>query len=322
LEGEQAYAAPPVSLVLRRIRKIAITQMSGVLIISLWKNAKFWTFKFQVSELERLEAKIASEDSAAAGSSGSKPSEVIKTAEVVETHFAAEEAGIEKAEAPAVVRATSTPIRQGADSAPVDVSHVSAPEVPMEFEDFGTASEDEEAASLDQSNADLMLQRSVKALKLAKYSRLWDKWATFASFHEVEVLPPDMRALEIFVLDTGELFGSAGIVNLLAAAVARFYALEGYLSPFKLPRFSKILRGVKISFGRAAKPKRPFLREHITTFMDWARAGSLWDWRAALPLAMCYQELLGGAECFELHGANVARHPGFFLVDVNSDKNY
>jgi hypothetical protein len=46
-------------------------------------------------------------------------------------------------------------------------------------------------------------------------------------FHEVEVLPPDMRALEIFVSDTGELSGSACVVNLLAAAVEHFCALEG-----------------------------------------------------------------------------------------------
>jgi hypothetical protein len=45
--GECAYAAPPVSLVMRTIRKVAITVMSGILIIPLWKNAKFWTFAFR-----------------------------------------------------------------------------------------------------------------------------------------------------------------------------------------------------------------------------------------------------------------------------------
>jgi hypothetical protein len=45
--GECAYVAPPVSLVMRTIRKIAITVMSGILIIPLWKNAKFWTFAFR-----------------------------------------------------------------------------------------------------------------------------------------------------------------------------------------------------------------------------------------------------------------------------------
>jgi hypothetical protein len=120
--------------------------------------------KFQVAELERLEAEIAAEDSAAARSSGSKPTKVIKTAKVVEMHFAAEEAGIKKAEAPAVVRATYRPIRQGADPTPITVSHVSVLEVAMEFKNFWTASEDKDAASLDQSNVDLMLQRSVKAL--------------------------------------------------------------------------------------------------------------------------------------------------------------
>jgi hypothetical protein len=43
-QGECAYAAPPVSLVMRTIRKVAITVMSGILIIPLWKNAKCWTF--------------------------------------------------------------------------------------------------------------------------------------------------------------------------------------------------------------------------------------------------------------------------------------
>jgi hypothetical protein len=45
--GECAFAAPPVSLVMRTIRKIAVTAMSGVLVIPLWKNAKFWTFAFR-----------------------------------------------------------------------------------------------------------------------------------------------------------------------------------------------------------------------------------------------------------------------------------
>jgi hypothetical protein len=45
--GECAYVAHPVSLVMRIIRKIAITVMSGILIIPLWKNAKFWTFIFR-----------------------------------------------------------------------------------------------------------------------------------------------------------------------------------------------------------------------------------------------------------------------------------
>jgi hypothetical protein len=47
LHGECAYVAPPVSLVMRTICKIAITVMSGILIIPLWKNAKFWTFAFR-----------------------------------------------------------------------------------------------------------------------------------------------------------------------------------------------------------------------------------------------------------------------------------
>jgi hypothetical protein len=44
--GELAYIAPPVSLVTRVIKKISITRMTGVLLIPLWKSAKFWTFAF------------------------------------------------------------------------------------------------------------------------------------------------------------------------------------------------------------------------------------------------------------------------------------
>jgi hypothetical protein len=81
----------------------------------------------------------------------------------------------------------------------------------------------------------------------------------------------------------------------------------------------KILRGVKAAFGRAARQKKPFLREHIVSFMSHAKGGLLLDWRAALPLALCYQQLL--RECFELIGSNVVRHPNFFMVEVNSSKN-
>jgi hypothetical protein len=45
--GESIYAAPPVTLVLRLIRKAGASACSGVLIIPLWKNAKLWTFCFR-----------------------------------------------------------------------------------------------------------------------------------------------------------------------------------------------------------------------------------------------------------------------------------
>jgi hypothetical protein len=41
--GEMAYMAPPVSLVSRCISKIVITRMSGLLLIQLWRSAKFWS---------------------------------------------------------------------------------------------------------------------------------------------------------------------------------------------------------------------------------------------------------------------------------------
>jgi hypothetical protein len=45
--GESVYTAPPVSLVMRTIRKAAVVQLAGALIIPLWKNAKFWNFAFR-----------------------------------------------------------------------------------------------------------------------------------------------------------------------------------------------------------------------------------------------------------------------------------
>jgi hypothetical protein len=156
---------------------------------------------------------------------------------------------------------------------------------------------------------------------MAKYSRLWDKWVDFSTFHKLETMPPDMRGLEIFIADSAKLSGSAGVANLSAAAVAHFSALEGFPSPFITPRFGKILRGVKNAFGKAARPKKPFTRDHIISFLQTARRGTIQDWRVALPMALCYQQLLCGARCFGLTGANVVRQPEYFLAEVASAKN-
>jgi hypothetical protein len=46
-DGEKIYAAPPVSLIIRFIRKLAESKaVSGLLLIPLWKSAKFWNFGF------------------------------------------------------------------------------------------------------------------------------------------------------------------------------------------------------------------------------------------------------------------------------------
>jgi hypothetical protein len=44
--GERAYLAPPVSLIVRAVKKISISVMTGVLVIPLWKGAKFWNKAF------------------------------------------------------------------------------------------------------------------------------------------------------------------------------------------------------------------------------------------------------------------------------------
>jgi hypothetical protein len=74
-------------------------------------------------------------------------------------------------------------------------------------------SDDGDASVLDSTAVDEMLKKSVKTSMLAKYFWLWDKWASFATGHEVDVMPPDMRALDIFIVDTADLAGSAGVAN-------------------------------------------------------------------------------------------------------------
>jgi hypothetical protein len=46
-EGERAsYCAPPIALILRTIRKIEVSKMTGVLLIPLWRGARFWLHAF------------------------------------------------------------------------------------------------------------------------------------------------------------------------------------------------------------------------------------------------------------------------------------
>jgi hypothetical protein len=45
-EGEKAYCAPPIALVLRSIRKIEVSKMTRVLLIPLWRGARFWLHAF------------------------------------------------------------------------------------------------------------------------------------------------------------------------------------------------------------------------------------------------------------------------------------
>jgi hypothetical protein len=46
--GECTLAATPVSLIMRTIRKAAVTpKLRGALVIPLWKTAKFWTFAYR-----------------------------------------------------------------------------------------------------------------------------------------------------------------------------------------------------------------------------------------------------------------------------------
>jgi hypothetical protein len=123
------------------------------------------------------------------------------------------------------------------------------------LEDDEGWSADESWEAMDGSNVDKMLASSVKPSTAAKYGRIWDKWVVFATSHSVDIMPSEIRALEIFIADTAELSGSAEVAATAAAAVAHFCALEGFVTPFGCPRFGKILRGIRSSFGKAATPR-------------------------------------------------------------------
>jgi hypothetical protein len=183
-------------------------------------------------------------------------------------------------------------------------------------------SADESWEVMDAGNVDKLLASSAKKATAVKYGRIWDKWAVFAAVHYIEAMPPEVRGLEIFIADTAELSGLAGVATTAAAAVAHFCALEGYVSPFGCPRFGKLLRGIRNAHGKAARPKKPFTPDHIVTFMLLARRGLLREWRSALPLVLCFQQLLRGAECFDLNGSNMTRMPNFFRVEVETSKNH
>jgi integrase len=131
-----------------------------------------------------------------------------------------------------------------------------------------------------------------------------------------------MRALEIFIADTSKLSGLAGVATTAAAAFAHFVALEEHPSPFTTPRFLKMMRVIGLNHSKVAKPKKPFTREDIMTFMDLAYAGKLVEWRAAFLMALCFQQLLRGAECFDLSGANVVITAVGFKVTVETSKNH
>jgi hypothetical protein len=63
-------------------------------------------------------------------------------------------------------------------------------------------SPDESWRSMDDFNVNKMLDRSVRPATSAKYGCMWDRWVAFASYHGVKVIPPEVRALEIFIADT------------------------------------------------------------------------------------------------------------------------
>jgi hypothetical protein len=203
----------------------------------------------QLAELEAIEAVIAIEDREEAGSSTGRRLMMSSNGLLLMSPSASRSAVV-----------ASTPVRPGSASPKLqgmmsltegwNGSAFPTPATPAGtyfsedepgYEDFGVVTEDDDASSMDTANVDEMLKRSVKPSTMSKYLRLWDKWVAFADYHEVETILPDPRGLEIFIADSAELSGSAGVANLNAAAVAHFIALVGYELPFSSPWFSKTL---------------------------------------------------------------------------------
>jgi hypothetical protein len=46
-DGECIYAAPPATIDMRTIRKAAILDLNGIIIVPLWKGARFWTYAYR-----------------------------------------------------------------------------------------------------------------------------------------------------------------------------------------------------------------------------------------------------------------------------------
>jgi hypothetical protein len=147
-----------------------------------------------IRKLEEVEAAIAKEDREAAGGSGkgtgrsvnaTPVSKVIKPA--VSTITTPRRAKADNLDKSAPAAATSTPLRaEGALASPVLIALGSSmggedTDVSGGYVNFGTVTEDEDVTAMDHSSVDRMLKHSVRPSTLAKYSRLWDKWASFSA---------------------------------------------------------------------------------------------------------------------------------------------
>jgi hypothetical protein len=174
-----------------------------------------------IRELEEVEAAIAKEDREASGGSSTgrtvNATPVLKVMKpVVSTNTTPSRAKADDLDESAPAAATSTPLRaEGALSLRVLIAlGLSMREdTDVSGGGGGTVTKDEDVTAMDHSSVDRMLKHSMRPSTLAKYSGLWDKWASFSALHEVETVPPDMRALEIFIVNCAELAGSAGVAN-------------------------------------------------------------------------------------------------------------
>jgi hypothetical protein len=117
------------------------------------------SIQVQLAKLAAIEAAGATEVEFVAGTSGMEPLPAVPGTSVAATITPARRSRATK---------TSTPVRPNSDEADGN------------YEDFRTVMDDN-AATLDGSNVELMLEKSVKPSTREKYSPLWDKWVAFSS---------------------------------------------------------------------------------------------------------------------------------------------
>jgi hypothetical protein len=132
---------------------------------------------------------------------------------------------------------------------------------------------------------------SVAPGTLRRYKRKWIKWLAFAREHGYRLAPPQVLALEDYLVSVVTKRKSVAAIESVSASVNWHCAEVRSPSPFLDRRVALLVRGMKARFRRPVVPRLPFSRSHIRKFMRRAQV-SLRHWRAAVVMAVCFQDFL------------------------------
>jgi hypothetical protein len=148
-----------------------------------------------------------------------------------------------------------------------------------------------------RKKGDFFARASVAATTGVSYDRAWLRWKLFARARGAAVLPPDERVVEAFLILVLAPKKSVAVIDAFSAAMNWFCGRAGLETPLSGRKLSLIVRGMKCEFKTAVRPRLPFTRKHVRRFMDAARRSeSLKTWRAAVILALSFQEFLRFSE--------------------------